>query len=154
MDKKEIELFHRRSPGRRLGMLHRLNMAYMTGPLSEMGISNGKIGFLMSVLQFEGIVQEELTNKLCIDRAATARALQAMERQGLVRREEDREDRRKKRVYPTEKARALQPELMGLLERHNEALFAGLSPDEQDQFLDMLDRLVGNLRVAVEEVGR
>ena len=135
-------------------MLHRLSMAYMAGPLSEMGISRGKIGFLMSVLQFEGIVQEELTNKLCIDRAATARALQAMEKQGLIRREEDREDRRKKRVYPTEKARALQPVLMGMLDRHNEALFAGLSQDEQDQFLGMLDRLVDNLRGAVEGVSR
>ena len=150
MDKNEIELFHKRSPGRRLGMLHRLSMAYMAGSLGEMGISKGKIGFLMGALQFEGIVQEELTNKLCIDRAATARALQAMEKQGLIRREEDREDRRKKKVYPTEKARALQPVLMGMLDSHNEALFAGLSRAEQDQFLVMLDRLVDNLRSAIE----
>jgi DNA-binding MarR family transcriptional regulator len=150
MEKEQLETFHQRSPGRRLAMLSRLSMAYMAGPLADMGIGRGKIGFLLSVLQFEGIVQEELTNRLCIDRAATARALQALEDQGLVRREEDRKDRRKKRVFSTGKARALQPELMEMLTRHNEALFSGLTRSEQDQFLDMLDRLVDNLRGAVE----
>ena len=154
MSKNDMEQFYRQSPGRRLGMLHRLSMAYMTRPLSELGITKGQIGFLMTVLQSEGIVQEELTHSMFIDRAATARALQSLENAGLIRREEDPEDRRRKRVYPTKKAYALRPGLLDMLARHNQALFAGLSPAEQDQCLDMLDRLVGNLRTAVEEVAR
>jgi len=131
-------------------MLHRLSLAYMARPLADMGIGRGKIGFLLSVLQFEGIVQEELTRRLYIDRAATARALQALEEQGLVRREEDTKDRRRKRVFSTGKARALQPKIMDMLSRQNKALFAGLTRAEQDQFLGMLDRLADNLRVVVE----
>ena len=150
MNEQQIQLFNQRSPGKRLSMLHRLSQAYMAGPLGGMGITRGKIGFLLAVLKSEGIVQEELTHELFIDRAATARAMQAMEGAGLVRREEDPEDRRRKRVYPTDKARALQPQFLEALNKHNEALFTGLTPEEQDQFLCMLDRLVDNLRVAVE----
>lgn len=130
-------------------MLHRLSMAYLARPLRELGITRGQIGFLLTVLQHEGIVQEEMSNRMCIDRAATARALLAMETAGLVRREEDREDRRRKRVYPTDKARALLPGFMDMLVRQNAALFSGLSREEREQFLGMLDRLVENMRNAV-----
>lgn len=154
MNTKDLASFHRRSPGKRLGMLHRLSMAYMTRPLSEMGITKGQIGFLMCVLEHEGIFQEEMTNQLCIDRAATARALQSLEGRELIRREEDPKDRRRKRVYPTDKAYAMRPKLLDMLARHNEALFAGLTREEQDRVLDVLDKLVDNLRGSLEEVPR
>ncbi|MBG0790680.1 MAG: MarR family transcriptional regulator [Desulfovibrionaceae bacterium] len=154
MTPQEIESFHRRSPGRRLGMLHRLSMAYMTCPLADMGLTKGRIGFLITVLQHEGIVQEDLSNLLFIDPAATARALKHLESDGLVRRDEDPEDRRRKLVYSTARARALQPELMAMLTRYNEALFDGLDREAQDRFLDMLDRLVANLRKGVEDMER
>ena len=64
------------------------------------------------------------------------------------------DDRRKKRVYPTDKARDLLPGLIDLLDQQNKALFAGLDADEQNRFLDMLDQLVVNLRSAVEEDDR
>ncbi|KIX14875.1 MarR family winged helix-turn-helix transcriptional regulator [Dethiosulfatarculus sandiegensis] len=148
MKSDHIDKFEQRSPGRRLGMLHRLSMSCMAGPLKELGISRGKVGFLMVLLRFDGIVQEELSNHLCIDRAATARALLDMEQDGLVTRKPDPEDRRKKRVYLTAKSRALHPRLLEILAWHNEVLFTGLSPAEEDQFLNMLDRLVENLKKA------
>lgn len=151
MDIDNIEKFEQRSPGRRLGMLNRMTMTCLAGPLRELGISRGKIGFLMELLRSDGIDQEELSNSLCIDRAATARALLDMEKDGLITREEDSKDRRKKKVYATAKARALQPRLFKILARHNELIFAGLSTAEEDQFLNMLDRLVENLRKALQE---
>lgn len=154
MNQHHIESFTRRSPGKRLGMLHRLTMSYLAAPLKELGIPKGRIGFLMTLFQYEGIAQEELTNHMCIDRAATARVLQAMETEGLIRREEDPNDRRKKLVYPTDAARALQSGLMDALAEQNAALFAGLNQDEQNQFLAMLDRMVANMRTAVEGADR
>ena len=126
-------------------------MAYLSGPLAEIGITRGKIAFLMEVLRQDGVIQEDLTRSLCIDRAATARALQDLEKEGLIRREEDPQDRRRKRVYSTTKTKALQHSLVAILESQQEALFTGLNDNERVQFLGMLDRLVENMRDAVSQ---
>lgn len=132
-------------------MLHRLGMASLSGPIEALGIPRGQLGFLMYILQNEGIIQESLTRKLYIDRAATARAMRDMERTGLIRRETDPKDRRRKRVFPTRKAKALHVDLLDILNRHNNTLFRGFSEEERTQTLTILDRLVNNLRNTVEE---
>lgn len=142
---EQLKKFDRNSPGRRLSIIHRLSMNSLSGPLSGIDIGRGKIPFLMKILCSEGIVQEDLTTYLHIDRAATARALQDLEKKGLVYREEDREDRRKKRVYPTDKAKSLQAEIIGILKNHNEVLFKNFEENERLLFMDMLNKIVDNL---------
>lgn len=145
MPPKKIVKFEQDSPGRKLSILHRLSSVYLAGPLSELGIARGSLPFLMKILRCEGIIQEDLTRSLCIDRAATARALQNLEKEGLVSREEDPQDRRKKRVYPAAKIKDLQENIIDILQAHNEALFAGFDEEEQLQLLDMLDRMTSNM---------
>ncbi len=140
-----IKQFDQHSPGRRLSIIHRLSMIFLSGSLSQIGISSGKLPFLMNILCSEGIVQEDLTNYLCVDRAATARAVQHLEKDGLVYREEDQHDRRRKKVYPTEKAKHLQDDIVRILKNHNEVLFTGFSEEEQTVFMSMMDRIIENL---------
>ncbi|WP_027185491.1 MarR family winged helix-turn-helix transcriptional regulator [Desulfovibrio inopinatus] len=151
MSSDNIHDFALKSPGRRLSILGRLSMAYMAGPLKQLGITRGEIGFIISVLQNEGIFQEELSELLFIDRAATTRALYDLERKGLMKREPDADDRRKKRIYSTEKCQTLKPELLGVLDKFNEALFRGLTPNEQKHVLGIMDKLICNLRSAMKE---
>ncbi|MBI9112760.1 MarR family winged helix-turn-helix transcriptional regulator [Maridesulfovibrio ferrireducens] len=142
---EQIQKFDQNSPGRRLSIIHRLSMTYLSGPLSQIDIGRGKIPFLMKILCNEGIVQEDLTNYLQIDRAATARALQDLEKKGLVYRKEDREDRRRKLVYPTDKAKSLQTNIIGILKNHNEVLFKDFDEKERLLFMGMLNKMVDNL---------
>lgn len=151
MASESIRTFDQGSPGRRLSIIHRLSMAYLSGPLSELGIARGKIPFLMKILSCEGIVQEDLSTYLCIDRSATARALQQLEDEGLVFREEDRLDRRRKKVYPTSRAKLLQGEFVAILKAHNEILFAGFDDEERRMFMDMLNRVVENLQSEINK---
>jgi DNA-binding MarR family transcriptional regulator len=123
-----------------------LSLIYLSGPLSETGISKGKIPYLMKILKSPGIVQEDLSNHLCLDRAATARALQSLENNGFIFREEDPRDRRRKNVYPTPKAENLQEEMVAILKAHNDVLLSGLTDEEQTQLMSLLDRVVDNLR--------
>ncbi|MEZ6854419.1 MarR family winged helix-turn-helix transcriptional regulator [Halodesulfovibrio aestuarii] len=144
---EKMEEFEQGSVGRRVSMLHRLCMVNVSGPLSELGIGSGKLPFLMKIQNCEGIIQEDLTQSLCLDRAATARALQDLESKGLVYREEDQQDRRRKRVYSTAKTKSLRKKLIAILKEHNEALFTGFDDEEKLQFLSMLDRLIENMHV-------
>jgi MarR family transcriptional regulator for hemolysin len=151
MPTNNIQEFFRNSPGRRFAILGRLTMAYISAPLMHLGVSRGQIGFILEVLQHEGICQEELSGLLYIDRAATARVLYELEKEGLVTRKPDARDRRKKRIYPTDKCRALEPGLLAVLQKNNDALFRGLPSDEKKQFLETMDKLIDNLRSAINE---
>ena len=145
MNSEKILAFDLGSPGRRFSIIQRLSLIYLSGPLSESGISKGKIPYLMKILTSPGIVQEDLTRHLCLDRAATARALQSLENHGFVYREEDTEDRRRKKVYPTAKAQRLQGEMVEILKAHNEVLLSGLDAAERDLLMSLLDRVIDNL---------
>lgn len=145
MHSNMIAAFDRESPGRRFSIIQRLSLVSLSGPLSETGLSKGKIPYLMKILNSPGIVQEDLTNHLCLDRASTARALQSLENSGFVSRKEDPRDRRRKNVYPTAKAEALQGELIEILKEHNGVLLAGFTAEEQTLLLSLLDRVIDNL---------
>lgn len=146
-----IKEFTAKSPGRRLAILSRLSMANLSADLKKLGITRGQIGFILCVLQCDGIFQEELSEMLFIDRAATARTLLDLERKGLVVREPDTEDRRKKCIHATPKCHALEKNLLEVLDRNNQAIFRGLDEEQRQSFLDMLDTLIGNLRDAIKE---
>lgn len=145
MNSEKLLAFDLGSPGRRFSIIQRLSLIYLSGPLSESGISKGKIPYLMKILTSPGIVQEDLTNHLCLDRAATARALLALEENGFVYREEDPTDRRRKKVYPTAKAQSLQGEMVGILKAHNDILLSGLDGAERTLLMSLLDRVIDNL---------
>jgi len=145
MNSEKLLAFDLGSPGRRFSIIQRLSLIYLSGPLSESGISKGKIPYLMKILTSPGIVQEDLTNHLCLDRAATARALLALEENGFVYREEDPTDRRRKKVYPTAKAQSLQGEMVGILKAHNDVLLSGLDGAERTLLMSLLDRVIDNL---------
>ncbi|WP_319582559.1 MarR family winged helix-turn-helix transcriptional regulator [uncultured Pseudodesulfovibrio sp.] len=150
MNSEKIMAFDQGSPGRRFSIIQRLSLIYLSGPLSESGISKSKIPYLMKILTSPGIVQEDLTNYLCLDRAATARALQSLENKGFVYREEDTEDRRRKKVYPTSKAERLQGEMVEILDAHNDVLLSGLDSAERTQLMSLLDRVIDNLHQGLD----
>lgn len=154
MHSDTITAFDRESPGRRFSIIQRLSLIYLSGPMSGTGISKSKIPYLMKILSTPGIVQEDLTNHLCLDRAATARALRSLENNGFVYREEDPQDRRRKNVYPTPKAEGLQGEMVDILKAHNDVLLSGFTGEEQGLLVSLLDRVADNLRRNLDKPDR
>jgi len=57
--------------------------------------------------------------------------LRAMERDGLVTRQRDEQDRRKVRIRLTERARELEPALLGIAEEVNTLMLTGLNAAEE-----------------------
>ncbi|WP_320170269.1 MarR family transcriptional regulator [Maridesulfovibrio sp.] len=149
MTEDEIIKFEQESPIRMVSKLNRLTLNSLSEPLASVGIARGTLPFLMEVYCREGIIQEDITRILTIDRAATARALRQLEENSLVEREEDSEDRRCKRVYPTDKALEMRDDIMDILKKQREIMFAGFDEKERGQFMDMLDRMVKNTFRAV-----
>lgn len=67
---------------RNVGILHRQTQTYIAAIGSTLDISFSECILLMNIYGNEGITQEELSALLFIDKAATARSLQSLEKKG------------------------------------------------------------------------
>jgi MarR family transcriptional regulator for hemolysin len=94
-----------------------------------------QLSYILQVVRNPGLSQDALAKSLFVNKSSVTRQLNSLEKAGYVRRETDEEDRRAKKIYPTERALAIYPEIMAYLESWNDELTGDLSPEEQTQLL-------------------
>lgn len=95
------------------------------------GIRGGAWFVLRVLWQGDGMTQRELAQRLGLMEPSVQEMLRAMERDGLVTRQRDEQDRRKVRIRLTERARTLEPVLMGIAEDVNTLMLSGLNAAEE-----------------------
>ena len=93
----------------------------------------------------EGISQSKLADLTSIEPMAMVRILDHMEVEGLVERRPDPADRRARSLYLTPKSKPALDEIWRLAALTRTEAFAGISQAERNVFLDVLERLEGNL---------
>jgi DNA-binding MarR family transcriptional regulator len=106
--------------------------------IAQHGIRGGSWFCLRALWQNDGVTQRELSATLGIMEPSTVEMLRAMERDGLVRRERDHEDRRKVRVYLTDRAKKLQKPLLAIAEHVNLIMLGDMSHAEEARLKHML----------------
>lgn len=89
----------------------------------------------------DGRTQDEMAEAYTVDRAATTRSLQGLEKKGLVRREVDTFDRRIRRVYLTEKAMQYRTAIRRMADDLADALFEGMSEEEVKAFMEQVEAM-------------
>ena len=105
-------------------LLNRRGQAIITAACEQLDISYSEYVVLMRLLKDEGRSQDEVANFLVLDKAVITRTVNALEKKGLVRREKHLRDKRVKRLYPTDLAKALEVKLAAVLDNWFEYLFA------------------------------
>lgn len=138
------------SGGYRIGMMSRLQGALLERRLRSHGIAAGQLPYILEALCKPGLTQDEMAARVGVSRAATARALHALEQDGLVSRAENPDNRRQKLVEPTARARELEQPLRAVLDGHNQMLFKDFSPQERALALGLMDRIVHNLKTSLD----
>jgi len=93
----------------------------------------------------EGISQARLADLTSIEPMAMVRILDRMEIDGFVERKPDPADRRARSLYLTPKSKPALEEIWHLAALTRSEAFAGISQAERNAFLDVLERLEGNL---------
>lgn len=87
----------------------------------------------------------ELAERTSMDKVKVSRAIGALERRGLVRRERDPADRRVTRVEQTAEGRRVYGEIAALALDWQTRWLAGLREEEKRALFDLLDRLAARL---------
>ncbi|MEM7302121.1 MAG: homoprotocatechuate degradation operon regulator HpaR [Pseudomonadota bacterium] len=109
--------------------------------LSETGVTEQKWRTLRIIHEMGGLEQSTIAREACLLLPSLSRILQAMESDGLVTRQADRDDRRRILVDITDKGRALIRDNIAASNAIYERLEAEFGQQKLDQLLDLLEDL-------------
>lgn len=139
------------SIGRWISLLYRYGQMYAGEELKEYGVGKGQYIFLNALYRKDGINQERLSDDLKIDKGTTAKALKKLEEDGFVKRLVSHEDKRSYNIHLTEKGHEVVPKIKEVLVNWRNILTEGLSEEEKEQALDLLERMGGRAAAHVDQ---
>ena len=99
------------------GVLHRRSQAFIAKSFAHLNIGYIEFVLLQTLLQGDGLSQDDLAMELTADKSLVARNVKTLEEKGYIRRVQDTEDRRYKHLYVTKKGKYLQPFLQETIRR-------------------------------------
>ncbi|WP_319756745.1 MarR family transcriptional regulator [uncultured Sphaerochaeta sp.] len=134
------------SLGRLIAILHRNKQMYLNARLKAYGITSAEVGILMSLYREEGRTQEELSQWLHIDKAATTRTVHALEEKGIILRKHDDRDRRCNRIYLTDKGKALESSVVPVVRGWSEHISKLAGEDTYNRLCSDLEAIFTALK--------
>ena len=101
--------------------------------------------FLFVLWREEGLAQSELAARLRVELPTVTKAVQRMERAGLLIRQADAQDTRVSRVYLTEKGHALYAPALTIWQDLEARMLQGMTEIEQAFLRRLLQQMISNL---------
>jgi DNA-binding MarR family transcriptional regulator len=137
-----MEFDHNTSAGYLINHVARLFFEGLRKRIEPLGIVPGQFPALLALWQKDGQTQKELVEKLDIEQATMANTLNRMERDGLILRKDHPTDGRAKTIWLTPKAISIRDDAYHAASTVNEMALADLSPDEREQFIGTMQRVI------------
>lgn len=134
------------NPGRFISILHRKAQIHWTQILKDVGISAAEYPILICLNYQDGITQEEITERLGIDKSAVTRVIQSLYEKGMVERKKDKIDRRCNRIYLTEEGKKTKEPIEQTKKEWSDTLMKGMTEEEKILFLRLLIQAVNNIK--------
>lgn len=130
--------------GRFIAMLYRMSLVYLGKELPKIDLGPGQYIFLAELFDEQGQSQDELTRRIYVNKANTARALKKLEDAGYVRREPDQANRRIKRAFLEPRAFEIQDEFWEIILKWSDIITRDLPREQQDQIIRDLKKMADN----------
>lgn len=112
--------------------------------MDSLGLSGLMHTVLHKVGEMGSCTQEEIMFESLADKGAISRDCAKLEESGLIMRQPDPENKRRKILTLTEKGKAVRKELVELDDSTAEVLLSGFSEEEKAQFVSYLERMEKN----------
>ena len=140
-----MELRREDSLGYQVNLLARLFERALRERIAPHGVVPGQFPALLCLYEQDGLTQAEIGGRVQIEQPTIANTLQRMERDGLIRRVADPDDRRRVRIHLTPQARALEPTLAAVAREINARATDGLTRAEAEHLMASVTRIIANL---------
>lgn len=109
-------------------------------------------GILITLLEVGAVTQRELTRRLGIQPGSVSEVLAKLEKNGLILRTENLQDRRTTDLTLTDQGRLLAQEAAGRRKKRHEEMFSCLTEGEKDTLLTLLDKVNEDWRQRYREI--
>ena len=120
------------------------------GPKEDPHHGQGKV--LVMLAENDGVSQKLLTEQSGIRPASLSELIIKLERNGLVERQRNEEDKRNRNVYLTEEGRALAETIKSRKDESADFLFDVLSEEEKEILTVLFDKLITSLEDKVADM--
>lgn len=131
--------------------IYRSTQSYLEKTLRAYELSGGLIPYLFILEHNEGISQIKLSKEVENDKAMSARSIAKLIALGYVTKEADTADSRAYKLFLTQKARAVLPELHEKIQELIKVISSDLSENDQAVTIQSMRRILEKTRSLKEE---
>ena len=136
---------------RSLTIIMRCGDSYRSRLLAPLGLTASQAPYVLYCCRHPGASQEQIATALNTSRSSATRQLAALEELGYITREDSEKDRRLTLVTATDKAQAAFPVIREINRAWQEAITRGMSGEEKDTLLKLLEMMKAEARRLLEE---
>lgn len=137
---------------REIGMIARALDSISNIEFKEYDLTKGQYLYLVRIYENPGIIQEKLAEMIKVDRTTAARAIKKLEIHGFIEKKDDEQNKKIKKLYPTEKGKKVYPFIKRENDYSNSVALQGFSEEEAEILFDYLYRVRKNVETDWEFV--
>ena len=131
--------------GKVLESIARSRQYYVGKKLEKFDLKRGEYKLLIELYIQEGCCQDDIVCILGIDKFDASKGIKSLIEKGYVFKEKDKIDKRKHKLYLTEKAKEIKDEFIGILFGTVDIMTDGVSEQEQKLVLKVLTKMAKNM---------
>ncbi len=113
--------------------------------VSRFNINKTQVEMLGVLFYFRGLSQNELGEKLFLDKITVTKNLQGLISEGYVEKKRSQKDRRVKRLYLTPKIEEIGGEIEKIIFGAVSTLTRGFSPEEEKMLIQLMEKMTQNI---------
>ncbi|MEJ9231338.1 MarR family transcriptional regulator [Peribacillus sp. FSL K6-1552] len=137
---------------REIGMIARALDSISNIEFKEFDLTKGQYLYLVRICENPGIIQEKVAEMIKVDRTTAARAIKKLEIQGFIEKKNDDNNKKIKKLYPTDKGENVYPFLKKEGEYTDKVALSGFSFEETETIFHLLQKVRKNIEVDWEFV--
>lgn len=126
--------------------IYRCTQVYVDKKLEKYQLSIGTYPYLLALSKAPGISQNEISRELNVDKAMSARTIKKLIELGYIRKEENKQDIRAYRLFITESAEKILPDIIMILDEWIEILLEGNSQEQKEKGIVFLEGVLINAK--------
>ena len=130
---------------REVGAVARCVQSLSDVKFKKFALQRGQFVFLTRICESPGLHLLELSHLLKVDKATATKAVQKLEAEGYVRKEQNQTDKRMVHLFPTERAKEAYPELIAEENSYLACCFTGMTKEEQALAETLIERIRENI---------
>ncbi|UJF33832.1 MarR family winged helix-turn-helix transcriptional regulator [Paenibacillus hexagrammi] len=130
---------------REIGMIARALDSISNIEFKEYDLTKGQYLYLVRICELPGMIQEKLAELIKVDRTTAARAIKKLEMNGFIEKKDDPDNKKIKRLFPTEHGKSVYPFIKGEHDHSNRVALSGFTESEVETVFQLLQRVRKNV---------